>query len=155
MIERQSETEYTNTALLDRCKKGGITDYNSPGYDGKAGCDPLNEIICSTEEDMGVLVKLVKGKDFTEICRRNALRILTNLSENVGGDSVIDQISLLRKISDDKLEEDDLRCLAYEDYRYLKIKVFGGLTKEELARERELSEKETSLRMKWLRYMRD
>jgi hypothetical protein len=167
MQERERRSENIKTKeWFEKSRKSGITDKSSTNYDGTAGYDLLEEIHHSTEADVAVLMELAISKDCTEICRRHALHSLTNLYfENKftsyrnykyrDNENVIKVINLLRNISDDKEDEEDVRVCAYENYRALRHQKFGPISKKELTLERDLSEKETSPRMKLLRYIRD
>jgi len=152
---------------LEKSKKGGITDEDSPCYDGKAGYDLLMSMASgATKDDIDVLMELAVSKDSTAVCRKRAIRSLLDpywdekcksytSYKYRDNKNVLKIVNLMRSISDDRDNEEDVRVLAYEKYRAYRHLMFGPLSKEELDWERELSITETSLQMQWLRYMRD
>jgi len=141
-----------DTTWLQECTKNRFSD--SPEYQSRS-VDILEEISQAPKEKSSHLRALALDKSCREIYRRHAFWRLTSLSEEFAKDEQVEVINLLRKLTDDKENEEGIRTWAYKDYRYLKNLVFGGLTKDELAKEKELGKTETSLQMQWLRYMRD
>ncbi len=136
------EKENSKNKWLIECQEGYLTDESKK-------VEVLEEILKAEKKKAPELKEIATHTDIMPIFRRNAIRRLVNIKHDMN------TATFLRGIFLNQEDDEDVRCMAYEEYRYLKIINHQPSIEQERAYDKSLMPNEKSRRMEWLTSMRD